>query len=363
MEQAVRLCKSQGQVSMIVPTGWYSGAKFGSLRRLVASLTDPESFINLPYDIFKAWVDTTVFVIKKRHRPTNWPREDACPVQLRTFPKRQHITSVNEFEGGWTSANFASWFVGGNDEYLTYADSAATSVIRKIQNKGKALKEFADVQRGVTPFELTEKPTHKTSRRAFAGTVRRYTVDEGLIRYIRFDDTLAEPKPERYFKGPRLLLRELISRQFRLQAVKVNEDFITNKSMQNILQLPGAPADLNYLLGLINSRLMSWYFLHRSNIAQRDDFPKIVLKETRTLPIIPINLSSSAEKDQHDKMVTLVQRMLDLPKLSAKARNPEDKTRLERDIEATDRQIDQLVYELYGLTVEEIRILEDRTTK
>jgi hypothetical protein len=94
---------------------------------------------------------------------------------------------------------------------------------------------------------------------------------------------LAEPKPERYFRGPRLLLRELISRQFQLQAVKVTGDFVTNKSMQSILALEGGP-DLNDLLAIINSRLMSWYFLRRSNIAQRDDFPKIVLKETRSLP-------------------------------------------------------------------------------
>ncbi len=345
---------------MIVPTGWYSGAKFGPLRRFIGSATDPESFINLPYDIFKAWVDTTVFVITKRRRPTSWPRADASVVRLRTFPKRHRITSVAEFEDGWTSTNFADWFKNGTDEYLTYADSATTSVIRKIQNKGVALKELADVQRGVTPFELTSSPTHKTSRPGFTGTVRRYTFEEGPRRYIRFDDTLAEPKPERYFKGPRLLLRELISRQFRLQAVKVSNDFVTNKSMQSILQLPGAP-ELNYLLGVINSHLLSWYFLRRSNIAQRDDFPKIVLKETRSLPVPHINFSDLADKARHDKMVSLVERMLDLHKQLPKAKNPNDKTRLQREIDATDRQIDQLVYELYGLTEEEIRLVEGPT--
>ncbi|MGH7773725.1 MAG: hypothetical protein ACREQA_15980 [Candidatus Binatia bacterium] len=40
------------------------------------------------------------------------------------------------------------------------------------------------------------------------------------------------------------------------------------------------------------------------------------------------------------------------------AKNPNDKTSLQREIDATDRQIDQLVYELYGLTEEEIRIVE-----
>lgn len=61
MECAAGLVGSNGRLSMIVPTGWYSGPKFSSLRRFIATQTDPETFVNLPYDIFKAWVDTTVF--------------------------------------------------------------------------------------------------------------------------------------------------------------------------------------------------------------------------------------------------------------------------------------------------------------
>ena len=360
MEQGVRLSKSCGKISMIVPTGWYSGAKFHKLRRFVACATDPESFVNLPYDIFGAWVDTTVFVLKKRSRPTVWQRTVSCKVVLRTFQKRHRIASITEFEEGLRSADFKEWFANGEDEFLTYADSASTLLIRKIQQNSRPLQEFADVQRGVTPFNLTSSRTHATSRPAFNGTVRRYFIEHGSGIYIRFDDTLAEPKPERYFEGPRLLLRELISRRFRLQAAKVTESFVTNKSMQSILRLPTAP-DLNYLLGLINSRLMSWYFLHRSNIAQRDDFPKIVLKETRSLPIRTINFSDPADKARHDKMVELVEQMFSLHKQLAAAKTPDEKTRIQRQIDATDHQIDQLVYELYELTEEEIRIVESNS--
>jgi len=175
--------------------------------------------------------------------------------------------------------------------------------------------------------------------------------------FIRFDQSLAEPKPERYFLGSRLLLRELISRQFRLQAVKVTADFVTNKSMQSLLPSSNGP-DLNYLLAVINSRLMSWYFLRRSNVAQRDDFPKIVLKETRSLPIRTINFSDRADKTRNDQMVKLVDHMLELHKELSAARTPQEKTALERQIAATDAQIDQLVYDLYGLTEDEIKIVE-----
>ena len=42
---------------------------------------------------------------------------------------------------------------------------------------------------------------------------------------------------------------------------------------------------------------------------------------------------------------------------------PDDKTRLQRQIDATDQQIDLLVYDLYGLTEEEIAIVEEATSK
>jgi len=58
-------------------------------------------------------------------------------------------------------------------------------------------------------------------------------------------------------------------------------------------------------------------------------------------------------------MVELVERMLDLHKRLAAAKTPPDRTALQRQIVATDRQIDRLVYELYGLTEEEIRIVEE----
>jgi len=45
------------------------------------------------------------------------------------------------------------------------------------------------------------------------------------------------------------------------------------------------------------------------------------------------------------------------------ANNPEQKTRLQREIKAADGQIDQLVYELYGLTEEEIEIVEEATNR
>jgi hypothetical protein len=127
--------------------------------------------------------------------------------------------------------------------------------------------------------------------------------------------------------------------------------------MQSALPLAGGP-DSNFLLGCFNSRLLSWFFLQKSNIAQRDDFPKIVLKETRSLPFPRLDLKNRADKSRHDKLVGLVDKMLGLmPKLRL-ATAESEKAVLHNAVTATDQEIDKLVYELYGLTEEEKNLVE-----
>ncbi|MDO8871305.1 MAG: hypothetical protein Q7V05_01040 [Methanoregula sp.] len=65
-----------------------------------------------------------------------------------------------------------------------------------------------------------------------------------------------------------------------------------------------------------------------------------------------------ADKARHDRMVALVTQMLDLNKRLQDATLDHEKTLLSRQVEVTDKVIDTLVYELYGLTKEEIAIVE-----
>jgi len=75
-------------------------------------------------------------------------------------------------------------------------------------------------------------------------------------------------------------------------------------------------------------------------------------------PIPSIDLSNPADAARHNSMVALVERMLDLNKRLAAAKVEQEQTVLRRQIAITDRQIDALVYELYGLTEDEIAIVE-----
>ena len=110
-----------------------------------------------------------------------------------------------------------------------------------------------------------------------------------------------------------------------------------------------------YMLGLLNSKLLEW-FLHKIATSMRGGWFSYESRFIKNLPIRSINFSDPAEKAMHDKLVSLVERMLELHKRSP--RTPQDQEMVKREIESTDTRIDKLVYELYGLSEEEIRIVE-----
>ena len=76
------------------------------------------------------------------------------------------------------------------------------------------------------------------------------------------------------------------------------------------------------------------------------------------LPIRPIDPSNPADTTHRDRMVSLVDMMLDLNLKFAGARTGQEKIFISREIETIDARIDALVYELYGLTEEEIALIE-----
>ena len=115
-----------------------------------------------------------------------------------------------------------------------------------------------------------------------------------------------------------------------------------------------------YILGILNSKLLFWYLKLISN-RFRGGWITCTKQYVSKLPIRTIDFPDSTDKVRHDRMVELVEQMLDLNKQLAGAKAPQTKTVLQRQIETTDRQIDQLVYELYDLTDEEIKIVESKT--
>ena len=179
-------------------------------------------------------------------------------------------------------------------------------------------------------------------------------------KWLRYGPWLSQPRTPGIFSRPRILVREITSPPpYCVNAVFCQDMFLNNKSILNILQAKDSHESLLFLLGQLNSKLMSIFYKERGVKSSRALFPKIVIKDLRTFPCLVPDLNNLRKR----AVVQSATKILELENRIRTARAPDDKTRLQRQIDATDRQIDQLVYELYGLTEEEIKVVEEATRK
>ena len=113
---------------------------------------------------------------------------------------------------------------------------------------------------------------------------------------------------------------------------------------------------------LINSKLIEYFW--KINFSDfKNSFPQVTIFSLNQIPIKKINFTSNSEKFIHDEIVQLVTTMLQLQQQKQSATLPEQLQQLEQRIAYTDDKINEKVYGLYGLSVEEVGVVEGRGGK
>jgi len=128
------------------------------------------------------------------------------------------------------------------------------------------------------------------------------------------------------------------------------------------LILKNPDIDIKYLLGLLNSRLLFEY-LSTISTSLRGGYIRFWTQFIEKLPIKIINSKNPAEKRLYESIISLVNIILELNTHLSSAKTPDEETMLQCQIDAVDKQIDNLVYELYGLTKDEKELVEKMFSK
>ena len=113
-----------------------------------------------------------------------------------------------------------------------------------------------------------------------------------------------------------------------------------------------------YILGILNSKLLQKLFEIQNPQMVGKVFAEIKVVYVERLPIRCIDFTNSTDIEIHDQIVSLVDQMMSLHKLRSGIKTPHEQTATDRQISAIDSQIDREVYALYGLTDEEIKLVE-----
>lgn len=111
--------------------------------------------------------------------------------------------------------------------------------------------------------------------------------------------------------------------------------------------------NIRYFLGILNSSLLTWFY-RGLNPEAGEALAEVKRTNVAALPIRCIDFSNRADTAMHDKMVVLVEKMLSLRDKLISNKNPQSRKQIEAQIEITDEQINELVYNVYGLSSSEL---------
>ncbi|MFW5888059.1 MAG: Eco57I restriction-modification methylase domain-containing protein, partial [Bacteriovoracia bacterium] len=167
--------------------------------------------------------------------------------------------------------------------------------------------------------------------------ITKYAVKWNGKEYIDYCAGIANPRDPKFFKGKRLLIREITNPSI-FSAITTEE--LYNDPAIIIVKENSKSFSLECLLAILNSKLATFYHFNSSPKATKGAFPKILVYDVNNFP-----LPTSIDPKFQEKIKNLVN-LIQLKKQDGK----------ETKIEET--QIDQVVYQLYDLTEEEIKIVE-----
>ena len=112
-----------------------------------------------------------------------------------------------------------------------------------------------------------------------------------------------------------------------------------------------------YILGLLNSKVLD-YYLQKISTQIRGGYFRYFTQYLEQLPLRSIDFGSASEVNRHNEIVELVNQVVSMNENIVSVKEEHDKNVIQRQINIAIHRIDKLVYELYGLTDKEIRIVE-----
>jgi len=363
IERAMQKLKTGGRMGMIISDSWIKGRYFTKLREHLLRQTQLETVTVFDYPPFEgATIENSIIVLEKTQ-----PSETLI---IRKFGSPTESADLNVLH---VDACLAKGFID------THHSDANSRIIAHLEMDSHPLSSLCKLNRGVhayrtdgygkskfskgaqTKRDKDERSYH--SRKKLDSTFYPEVKGKHLDRYsytwdgtyVSYGDWLAEARTPEFFFSPKLAIRKIIAPK--LVCTFIKEHTILDQSVYVAVRATPEPPHLLFLLGILTSSVGGWYIRTKHGIYDTL-YPWFTKEQLAQFPIPTLDFAKEADESRHDAMVRMVEQMLEAKKQLVKAKTDKDKTYYENKCAALDRQIDRLVYELYGMTEEEIRVLE-----
>ncbi|HFI0077520.1 TPA: TaqI-like C-terminal specificity domain-containing protein [Streptococcus suis] len=339
MELAYQLLRKGGTFSYIIPNNFLTIQTNSRVRQFITEQTSDVVLINSLDKIFAdASVDNCIIFFKKN--TPNW-------IEVAEL----HHGDFNTV--GRVEPDFFGEIPTFSISMVKYRQ--AIDIFWKVNNFPRLERpEIATVKAGIMAYETGKGKPKMTAqdkdnriyhaREKLDDSYRPYLDGENVSRYkltwngeyVKYGENLAAMRDPKLFEKPRILVRQIPSKiEYSIEAVYVDSDVINDRNSMVITDIQVNPF---YLLGVLNSRLLSLWFFMKFDKFQRRLFPQFKVNELGDFPI------PDATESQQEEVAQVVEQLME----EMKKDSPDTEK-----ISQLNLKIDDLVMNLFYLMEEE----------
>jgi len=330
-EKGVNLLAKNGTLSYIIPSTILQNEYLKKIRKYLITKYHISQIVSFTNKVFEAVTDSIILFINNKHSN-----------DLQSIAIRKSNLDFSIFEDIKTYSQ-AIW----NDEKNDYVINLKTSkeedlILAKIENDCEYLEDYLEVYvgivaNGIKKFLSNLKKDSNHKKYLQGKHIEKFEIKPVKL-FINFlkDELHSNTDENVYLQKEKILVRKTGNR---LIAVIDFEKYYTDQSIYNLYPKRGKTINLKVVTGLLNSTLLEYYF-NKKMITNPDVFPYIKGIHLKKLPLkFP---KSKADELKFESLVL---------KITEMKRNNEDTTN-------ELIKLNQLVYKIYELTDEEIKIIE-----
>ena len=407
IQLGTEITNKNGCLSYIMPDSYLEKEYFKDLRIFVSNSFTNIINLKLGDDVFEEVNLPTAIIIlqlkldiQSKFYFLDLSQLQAEDKKIKLFQNKEYLSEMPDFNKSFVIIDS----IIKSKETIPLIDLYDQVMGVKVYQNGKGKPKQTNFEIDNDVF-ISKVQTDKFSYPFVSQGIKRYFY-ENQSEFINYGQWLAEPRSLEFFNNPKIVIREIINPT--IFATYLEEDAVV-KNIAAVITSKNSDFPLKYLLAILNSKLINFYVNEQSPKSNNKSYPSFNSRLLKNIPLIDCDLilkNSFIEKA--DQMLSLTKTLqensakfqrtcerkfedLNLTKkmqdwynlsyadfikeltkqkinlsLSQEAEwadyfDQEKSTALEiqSKIASTDKEIDQMVYELYGLSEEEIKIVEE----
>ncbi|HSV87226.1 MAG TPA: TaqI-like C-terminal specificity domain-containing protein [Bacteroidales bacterium] len=344
-EKALKLLTDKGRFSFIIPNTILVNENATKIRELILKNYSLETIRVFKNKVFEnAQVETVILIIENR-KPKKENNITIEKEEVIKIPTEKFLTSKN------FKFNVA---MDDNSEELLEKISACSVPLGELTETCIGIQLGGSHGSDTKADFLSDKAADKTWKKVLDGKdINTYKLNWRNV-FVHYGNWLHRKRDEKYFLNPKILIRQIGKTPV---ATYDENDFYTLNTLYNIISI--SDYSPKFLLAIINSSLGKWFWV-KKNSDFKTLFPKIKKSEIEAIPVCKIDFKNKTANSLYNEVIKNVDSILKLNEEITNAKLATQVSQLQGKIDYCEERINQIVYQLYDLTDEEIKIVEGR---